>query len=84
MALMGLFYALLYAYYPLQTAFKAARLTRPIFLANLGAIVAMFTIGIWAILRWGVAGTIAGQTLNALIVSIILWGTWIRILRRQN
>lgn len=84
MALMGLFYALLYAYYPLQTAFKAARLTRPIFLANLGAIAAMFTIGIWAILRWGVAGTIAGQTLNALIVSIILWGTWIRILRRQN
>jgi len=78
MVLMALFYALLYAYYPLQTAFKAARLTRPIFLANLAAIGAMFTFGIWAILRWGVAGTIAGQALNALIVTLVLWGTWIK------
>ncbi len=78
MILMALFYALLYAYYPLQTAFKAARLTRPIFLANLVAIGAMFTVGIWAILRWGVAGTIAGQALNALIVTLVLWVTWIR------
>jgi len=79
MILMALFYALLYAYYPLQTAFKAARLTRPIFQANLAAIGAMFTVGIWAILRWGVAGTIAGQALNALIVTLVLWATWIRI-----
>ena len=78
MILMALFYALLYAYYPLQTAFKAARLTRPIFLANLAAIGAMFTVGIWAILRWGVAGTIAGQAFNALIVTLVLWATWIR------
>jgi O-antigen/teichoic acid export membrane protein len=78
MVLMALFYALLYAYYPLQTAFKAARLTSPIFLANLAAIGAMFTVGIWAILRWGVTGTIAGQALNALIVALVLWSTWIR------
>lgn len=78
MVLMALFYALLYAYYPLQTAFKAARLTRPIFLANLAAIGAMFTVGIWAILRWGVAGTLAGQALNALIVTLVLWSTWFR------
>ena len=78
MVLMALFYALLYAYYPLQTAFKAARLTRPIFLANLAAIAAMFTFGIWAILRWGVAGTIAGQALNALIVTLVLWSTWFK------
>jgi O-antigen/teichoic acid export membrane protein len=78
MVLMALFYALLYAYYPLQTAFKAARLTRPIFLANLAAIGAMFTVGIWAILRWGVTGTIAGQALNALIVTLVLWSTWIK------
>lgn len=84
MILMAIFYALLYAYYPLQTAFKAAHLSRPIFVANLAAIAAMFTIGVWAIHRWGVAGTIAGQALNALIVSFILWGTWIKILRRQN
>jgi len=78
MVLMALFYALMFAYYPLQSALKAARLTRPIFAANLAAIGAMFTIGIWAIQRWGVAGTIAGQALNALIVSLILWGTWFR------
>lgn len=84
MVLMALFYALLFAYYPLQTAFKAARLTRPIFLANLMAIAAMFTIGIWAILRWGVAGTIAGQALNALIVTLVLWGTWIRRIPDQG
>jgi len=84
MVLMALFYALLYAYYPLQTAFKAARLTRPIFLANMAAIAAMFTVGIWAILRWGVAGTIAGQALNALIVSLVLWGTWVRRISDQG
>jgi O-antigen/teichoic acid export membrane protein len=78
MTLMALFYALLFAYYPLQTAFKAARRTRPIFIANLAAIAAMFTIGIWAILRWGVAGTIAGQALNALIVSLVLWSVWLK------
>jgi O-antigen/teichoic acid export membrane protein len=78
MALMAIFYALLFAYYPLQTALKAARLTRPIFAANLAAIAAMFTLGIWAILRWGVAGTIAGQALNALIVTVILWGVWLK------
>jgi len=77
MTLMALFYALLFAYYPLQTAYKAARRPRPIFLANLAAIAAMFTIGIWAILRWGVAGTIAGQALNALIVTLVLWGVWL-------
>jgi O-antigen/teichoic acid export membrane protein len=81
MVLMALFYALLFAYYPLQSALKAARLTRPIFIANLAAIGAMFTVGIWAILRWGVAGTIAGQALNALIVTVALWQAWIRLSR---
>jgi O-antigen/teichoic acid export membrane protein len=82
MVLMALFYALLFAYFPLQAALKAARQTRPIFAANLAAIAAMFTIGIWAILRWGVAGTIAGQALNALIVTLVLWGAWIRLSRK--
>ena len=77
-ALMALFYALLFAYSPLQTAFKAARFSRPIFIANLAAIAVMFSVGIWAILRWGVYGTIAGQGLNALVVSLILWTSWLR------
>ena len=79
--LMALFYALWFAYWPLQTIFKAARLSRPIFVANLVAILLMFTVGIWMILRWGVYGTIAGQALNALMVGLILWGTWIGIKR---
>jgi len=74
--LMALFYALLFLYWPLQTAFKAARFSRPIFIANLAATLAMFSAGIWAILRWGVYGTIAGQGLNALVVNLILWIYW--------
>jgi O-antigen/teichoic acid export membrane protein len=79
--LMAIFYALWFAYWPLQTAIKAARLSRPIFAANLLAILCMFTIGIWAILRWGVYGTIAGQALNALVLNLVLWGVWIRYRR---
>jgi O-antigen/teichoic acid export membrane protein len=74
--IMAIFYALLFAYWPLQTALKAMRSSRPIFIANLVAIVAMFTLGIWMILQWNVYGTIAGQALNALIVTIVLWMAW--------
>jgi O-antigen/teichoic acid export membrane protein len=76
MILMALFYALWFSYWPLQSIFKAARLSRPIFIANLVAIALMFTVGIGMILRWGVYGTIAGQALNAFVVSLILWWTW--------
>lgn len=78
MALMALFYALWFVYWPLQTALKAARLSQPIFIANLTAIGAMFTLGIWAIQRWGVDGTIGGQALNAFIMGAILWAAWFR------
>ena len=80
--LMALFYALMFAYWPLQSIFKAAQLSRPIFIANALAIVSMFTIGIWAILNWGVYGTIIGQGINALVINLVLWGYWIS-LRRQ-
>lgn len=79
--LMAVFYALLFASYPLQSILKAARLSRPIFIANLLAIFSMFTVGIWMIFHWGVYGTIAGQALNALIVSLVLWGVWISLRR---
>jgi len=81
--LMALFYALMFAYWPLQSIFKAAQLSQPIFIANILAIVSMFTIGIWAILNWGVYGTIIGQVVNALVINLVLWGYWIK-LRRQT
>lgn len=79
--LMSLNYALLYAYWPLQSVLKAARLSRPIFLANLAAIGTMFTIGILAIRIWDVYGTIAGQALNALVINLVLWSIWKTIRR---
>jgi len=79
MILMAIFYGLWFAYAPLQAAFKAGRISRPIFIANTAATIAMLTIGLLLIKGWGVYGTIAGQALNALIVNFILWGTWIRM-----
>jgi hypothetical protein len=40
--------------------------------------IAMATIGVWAILRWGVYGTMAGQAMSAAILSLVLWSTWLR------
>jgi O-antigen/teichoic acid export membrane protein len=74
--LLAVFYGLMYAYWPLQSALKAARISRPIFAANLAAIGAMFSVGVWMIQRWDVYGTIAGQALNALIVNVVLWTAW--------
>ena len=78
MRLMAIFYALLYSFWPLQSALKALERPRPIFVASMCALVAMATVGIWAILKWGVYGTIGGQALSALILSIVLWSTWRR------
>ncbi len=75
--LMAIYYALWYAYWPLQSALKAARFSRPIFIANLVAIATMFTIGIWAIQRWGVYGTVTGQILNAVVINLVLWWIWL-------
>jgi O-antigen/teichoic acid export membrane protein len=82
--LMAIFYALLFAYWPLQTTLKAARVSRPIFIANLLATILMFTAGIWMIYRWGVYGTITGQALNALVVNLILWSAWITLKRNLH
>jgi O-antigen/teichoic acid export membrane protein len=82
--LMALFYALMFAYWPLQSIFKAAQLSRPIFVANFLAIVSMFTIGIWAILKWEVYGTIIGQGVNALVLTLVLWGYWIELTKRPT
>jgi O-antigen/teichoic acid export membrane protein len=82
--LMAVFYALMFAYWPLQSIFKAAQLSRPIFVANVLAIVSMFTVGIWAILNWGVYGTIIGQGVNALVINLVLWGYWIGLRRASS
>jgi O-antigen/teichoic acid export membrane protein len=79
--LMAVFYLLLFAYWPLQSIFKAAQNSRPIFIANVLAIISMFTVGVLAILNWGVYGTIAGQALNALVINMVLWGVWISMRR---
>lgn len=84
MIIMAVFYALWFLYWPLQSVLKAAKLSRPIFLANLTAILAMFTIGLWMIMRWGVYGTIAGQGLNAAIVSLVLWASWRAAIKHSN
>jgi Na+-driven multidrug efflux pump len=78
---MAVFYALLFAYWPLQSIFKAAQHSRPIFVANILAIVSMLLFGIWAIINWGVYGTIAGQALNALVINLVLWGVWSSMMR---
>jgi len=80
--LMAIVYTLLYVNWPIQIVLKAARFSQPIFIANLVATIFTFTLGIWVIYQWGVYGTIAGQALNALIVTIILGGAWIRFLRK--
>jgi len=74
--IMALFYFFWYLYWPLQVGFKAVRQTRPIFVANLLAILSMLTIGIGLILKYDVYGTLAGQALNALIVAVVLWLAW--------
>lgn len=77
MVLMAIFYGFWFAYWPLQIALKAVHLSRPIFIANMAAILLMFSVGAGMILRWGVYGTIGGQILNALIVNIVLWFAWL-------
>lgn len=84
MVLMAVFYLLWYIYWPVDTALTAARFSRPIFVANLAAMLVMFTIGILFIMRWGVYGTIAGQALNAIIVAVILWTAWFWKLRQEE
>jgi O-antigen/teichoic acid export membrane protein len=74
--LMAAAYVLWGLYAPLQMVFRAARMTRPIFLANSAATLAMFTVGVWAILRWGLYGAIGGQALNAALTALILAVSW--------
>jgi len=82
--LMAIYYGLWYAYWPLQMAFKAIRLTSPIFIANIAAIICMFTIGVWGIQHFNIDGAIGGQALNALVITLVLWTTWLRVRRKAD
>ncbi|MFW5713276.1 MAG: lipopolysaccharide biosynthesis protein [Brevefilum sp.] len=78
---MALYYFFLFLNRPLQMAFRAIRLGRQIFLANVLAMASMFSIGLWMINRWGIYGAIGGLALNAIIISIVLLISWVRFLR---
>ncbi len=76
--LLALAYALWFAYAPLQACFKAIPWTRPVFVANVLATLSIFVVGILAIRAFGLAGAIAGQAVNGLLIAAILWATWAR------
>jgi O-antigen/teichoic acid export membrane protein len=78
---MAIFYLLLFINRPLQLAFRAIRKGKQIFLANILAMVSMFTVGIWMINRWGIYGAIGGQALNALIIILVLGLAWVKFSR---
>ena len=82
MVLMALYGFLMFLGWPPNASLKAAGISRPILVANVTAIVAMFTLGIWMIQRWGVYGTIGGQALNAAVVAGILGYSWLLARRR--
>lgn len=75
---LSLFYLLWFAYWPVQSALKAIQRPRPVFTANLAAIGCMFTLGLLAIRAWGLNGAFIGQALNALVVNLILWRSWLK------
>ena len=70
--LMALYYTFMFVNRPLQLAFRALRQGKQVFLANLLAMVSMIVLGFWLINRWGIYGAIGGQTLNAIIISLVL------------
>jgi O-antigen/teichoic acid export membrane protein len=80
--LLAVAYALWFVYAPLQACFKAIPWTRPVFLANTLATLSIFSIGLWAIHVFGLAGAIGGQALNGLLIGAILWIAWHRARER--
>lgn len=82
--LMVVFYALTYLYWPLQIVLKAARKSQPIFYASAAATLVMATFGVLMILRWDVYGTIAGQSVNALVTTLILYAAWKRFSKESS
>jgi len=82
--LMAIFYLFLYINRPLQMAFRSIRQGKQVFIANLLAMLSMFSVGIWMIRRWGLYGAIGGQALNAVIISLVLVIAWFRYLKSNR
>lgn len=83
-AVFAVYYLLWFSYWPLQALIKAHKITKPIFIANVIAVIVMFTVGFGLIKIWGVYGAVFGQSLNALVVSIILWFYWKHLLQGSD
>ena len=81
--LMALFYLFMFINRPLQMVFRGVRQGKQVFLANILAALSMFSVGFWLINRWGLYGAIAGQALNAIIISIVLLIAWVRFIKRD-
>jgi O-antigen/teichoic acid export membrane protein len=84
MYLMTLFYGFLFINRPLQMVFRAIRQGKQVFLANILATISMFTAGIWLIKRWDLYGAIAGQALNAIIISVVLLIAWFKLANKGD
>jgi O-antigen/teichoic acid export membrane protein len=82
--IMGVFYFFLYLNRPLQLAFRALRQGKQIFIANILAMVSMALLGYWLISNWGVYGTIGGQALNAIIITMVLVIAWIQLNQKMG
>lgn len=80
---LSLFYLLWYTYWPIQSALKAIKRSRPVFTANVLGIVCMFTLGLLSIRAWGLNGAFIGQALNALIANVILWRAWLMLKKEE-
>lgn len=78
------FYFFLFLYWPLVPVYKAMQNTKPIFAANLIAMVSMVLLGVPLILKWDVYGAIAGQAINTGIIAIYLWLAWTKIKKQEQ
>lgn len=82
--MMVVFYFFMFVNRPLQIAFRAIREGKQVFFANLLAALSIFTIGAWLINTWGYHGAIGGQALNAIIISVYLLVSWVKVIRTDR
>lgn len=81
---MVFFYLFLFINRPFQMVLRAVRQGKQVFWANVLAAVSIFTVGLWFINRWGLFGAIAGQALNAIIISVFSFFAWKKFLQRNQ
>jgi O-antigen/teichoic acid export membrane protein len=77
--LFALNYALLYLRSPAVIALEAQRASAPIFRAHLWSGLVVLTVGVAAVHLFGLLGAALGTVANALILNLILWQRYRRI-----